>query len=241
MTGTLLEQSLTPSAPPPATKPLNATEQRRAGNRQGRAERVQRVKELMTEGLSFRQIARRLRMSNGAVLRYQRLDRCPDWRPGRATPTSVDPFAGFIAEWVAAGNRNSKDLHRALKGKGFTGGYDAARRYLNRFIGSNGRPGRRDTTATATPTERTPPSARKLSFRVANPKPDSHSARVLATLRERNAAIHGALEVAEELMGMIRRTTATPLTDWVAKAAALGDRDFWRPACGRTRRRSRRP
>ncbi len=215
-----------PSAPPPAAKPLTATEQRRAGKRRGRAERFQRVKELTTEGLSIRQIARRLRMSRGAVLRYQRLDRCPDWRPGRATPTSVDPFAGFIADWVAAGNRNSKDLHRALKERGFTGGYDAARRYLNRLIGSNGRPGRRDANTPATPMERTLPSARKLSFRVANPKPDSHSARVLAAVRERNPAVHVALEAAEELMGMIRRTTATPLASWVAKAAALGDRDL---------------
>ena len=34
------------------------------------------------------------------------------------------------------------------------------------------------------------------------------------------------MEAAEELMGMIRRTTATPLASWVAKAAALGDRDL---------------
>ena len=191
-----------------------------------REERFRRVKELTAEGLSVRQIARRLRMSNGAVLRYRRLERCPDWRPGRTTATSVNPFAAFIADWVAAGNRNSAELYRLLKGNGFTGGYDAARRYLNRLIGSSGRPGRRDATATATPTERTPPSARKLSFRVANPKPDGHSARVLAALRERNPAVHAALAAAEELMDMIRKKTATTLTEWVAKAATLGDRDL---------------
>ena len=109
---------------------------------------------------------------------------------------------------------------------GFTGGYDAARRHLNRLIGSSGRPGRRDTTTAATPTERAPPSARTLSFRVAHPKPESHSARVPALLRERTPAVHATLAVAEELMGMIRRTTATTRPDGVAKAAALGDRDL---------------
>jgi transposase len=213
------------AAPSPAAKPLTPTEERRQSRRQGRAERFRRVKELTAEGVSIREIARRLRMGRGAVLRYQRLERCPDWRPGRTGASSVDGFAGFIADWVAAGHRNSKDLHRALQGKGFTGGYDAARRYLNRLIGSTGRRGKRDPNATPTPVERTPPSARKLSFRVANPKVDSHSARVLAALRERNPVVHGALELAEELMGMIRRTTATPLADWVAKAAA-GDRDL---------------
>jgi transposase len=127
---------------------------------------------------------------------------------------------------VAVGNRNSADLFRELKAKGFIGGYDAARRYLNRLIGSTGRPGRRDADAPVTPSERTPPSVRKLSFRVANPKPDSHSARVLRTLRERNPAVHAALGAAEELMAMIRKTSATTLADWLAKAVALGDRDL---------------
>ena len=138
-----------PIAPPPAEPPApprsdpdakTPTEQRRAGKRQLREERFRRVKELTAEGLSVRRIARRLRMSRGAVLRYQRSETCPDWQPGRTKATAVDPFAAFIAEWVAAGNRNSADLYRELKAKGFTGGYDAARRYLNRLIGSTGRP-----------------------------------------------------------------------------------------------------
>ena len=128
-------------------------------------------------------------MSRGAVLRYRRLETVPG--PGdRAAPAATArsiAFAAFIADWVAAGPpQQQADLYRALKAKGFAGGYDAsARRYLNRLIGSSGRPGRKrdHEHAGPTPAERTPPSARKLSFRVANPKPDSHSARVL-----RNAA-----------------------------------------------------
>ena len=61
---------------------------------------------------------------------------------------------------------------------------------------------------------------------MANPKPDGHSSRVLAAVRERNPAVHAALEAAEELMAMIRKKSATTLTDWVAKAVASGDRDL---------------
>jgi hypothetical protein len=165
-------------------------------------------------------------MSPGAVLRYQRLDRCPDWRPGRTPPTAVDPFAAFAADWIAAGNRNSRDPYRALRAKGFAGGYDAARRYPNRRIGSTGRPGRRDPAAVVAPTDRTPPSARRLSFRVANPKPDGHSAKVLAAVRVGNATVHAAPATPEELMAMIRKTSATTLTEWIARATALGDRDL---------------
>lgn len=123
------------AAPGPDPAPPTATAQRRAGKRAVREARFRRVKELTAEGWSIRQIAARLRMSRGAVLRYQRLEQCPDWHPGRTRATSVDPFAAFVAEWVAAGNRNSAELHRLLKGKGFTGGYDAARRCLNRLNG----------------------------------------------------------------------------------------------------------
>ncbi|QEL16297.1 transposase [Limnoglobus roseus] len=161
-----------------------------------------------------------------AVLCYQRLDRCPDWQAGRTRPSGIDPFAMFIADWIAAGNRNSRDLHQALRAKGFTGGYDAARRYLNRRVGSTGRPGRRDPAAVVTPAERTSLSARALSLRVANPKPDGHSARVRVRVRVANAAVHAALALAEELMAMIRRTSETTLAEWIAKANPLGDRDL---------------
>lgn len=215
-----------PPTPTAAPAPPTAKGQRRAGKRAMREERFRRVKELTAEGQSVRQIAARLRVSRGAVLRYQRLERCPDWRPGRTGPTALDPFSEFIADWVAAGSRNSADLYRRLKGKGFAGGYDAARRYLNRRIGSSGRPGRRDATTAPPPAERSPPSARKLSFRVVSPKPDGHAARVLAALRARNPAVHAVIAVAEELIDMIRKRRATPLTEWAAQATASGDPDL---------------
>ncbi|HVK11940.1 MAG TPA: hypothetical protein VM597_24415, partial [Gemmataceae bacterium] len=61
---------------------------------------------------------------------------------------------------------------------------------------------------------------------MANPKPDTHSTRVLGELRARNTTAHAALGLAEELMAMIRRTTATPLAWWVERALASGDRDL---------------
>ena len=45
-------------------------------------------------------------------------------------------------------------------------------------------------------------------------------------MRERNPAVHAALETAEELMAMIRKKSPTTLADWLAKAVASGDRDL---------------
>ncbi|QDU24241.1 hypothetical protein ETAA1_62550 [Urbifossiella limnaea] len=111
-----------------------------------------------------------------------------------------------------------------MRGKGYAGGYDAVRRYLIRLTGRRVCAGRRD--ANTRPPGRKAPSARRLSFRVVNPKEDSHSTRVLKHLRERNAAAHATVGAAEELMAMIRRKQATTMADWAAKVVVSGDPDL---------------
>jgi transposase len=218
-----------PSAnPPPVAKelPTKSTERERLKElRRGqRHERFQQVKTLTAQGLSGRVIARRLAMSVKAVVRYRRLDRCPDWEPGRTAPTQLDAFAPFIADWIAAGHRNSADLYRALRTQGYRGGYDAVRRYLNRRVGSSGRPGRRG--PDSHPPRPKVPSARKLSFRLVNPKPESRSARVLDRLRTCHPKLNDALTLAEELLAMLRRTGSTPLAEWATKAEQSGQIDL---------------
>lgn len=216
--------SETPTKADTASKPISEKERIREAKRRVREERFRWVRELTAQGCSCREIARRLGIGVKAVLRYRRLERCPDWNPGRESPTQLDPFAPFVADWIAAGNRNSADLFRLLKSRGFSGSYDAVRRYLNRLIGSSGRPGRRD--RVSQPRRRPAPSARKLSFRVVNPKPESRSTRVLNRLRERDPKLHAAVDLAEELMAMVRRQRSTVLSDWVARAVASGDADL---------------
>jgi transposase len=223
-TGAAANTDATAAAPEPGVKPRSKKEQHRVVQRRLREERFRQVKTLLAQGQSCRAIARRLGLNLKVVLRYRRLDECPNWAPGRVVPTQLDPFAAAIAAWVAAGNRNSADLFRDLKAQGYVGGYDAVRRYVNRLIGSSGRPGRRDPDARRRPPSA--PSARKLSFRVVNPKPESRSARVLKGLRERDPKLDAALVLAEELLAMVRRQCPTTLPAWASKAEASGDVDL---------------
>jgi transposase len=140
------------------------------------------------------------------------------------SPTQLDPFAEFIADRVAAGNHNSADLYRLLRAQGYRGGYDIVRRYLNRLVGSSRRPGRRG--REIRPRRSPAPSARRLSVRVVNVKPDSHSTRILNRLRERDPKLGVALGLAEELIAMFRRQGSTTLPEWASKAAASGDTDL---------------
>jgi transposase len=208
-----------PTQPVPAAKQGPNSEPGQAKRRR-REERFQRVKELTAQGLSCRVIARRLGVNVKVVLRYRRLERCPDWGAGRTGPSQLDDYAEFIRTWIVTGQRNTADLFRLLKDRGYRGGYDTVRRYLNRRIGSSGRPGRRD--PNAVPPRRQPPSARKLSFRLVTSKPESRSERVLKRMRERDANLHAGLVLFEELLGMLRRESRVTLAEWIAKAVASG-------------------
>jgi transposase len=214
-------------APNPLTPPNDipvVTEPKRSAKQEQREDQFRRVKELATEGLTCREIARRLGLSLKTVHKYCRLDACPDWQPGRTSRSSLDQFIPDITVWIAAGHRNSADLYRHLKTKGYRGSYDAVRRYLNRRIGSSGRPGRRN--GDTQPKPLSPPSARKLSFRITNPKENSRSMQILQRLRTRLPDVNCSLKLAEELMEMIRRRSTTKLKEWIARAKASGDPDL---------------
>jgi transposase len=130
--------STPPSLTPTPQEPVpSARRQAREMKQQHRSERFERVKDLRAQGQSIRQIARAMSMSKGCVIRYLRMDRCPNWNLGRQTPTQLDPFAEYIEGWIGRGGLNAADLHKELGGQGCRAGYDSVRRYLAR-VGVHG-------------------------------------------------------------------------------------------------------
>jgi transposase len=213
-------------APGEAPDPLPAAtprEQARQAKRQQRAERHRRVRALRGQGLSIRRIARQVGLNVKSVRRYLREPRCPDGNPGRQPPTSLDPFAPFIDDWVARGGRNAAALYRELVSQDCRAGYDAVRRFLRRRLGNTGR----TSATTTTPSPPPPPSARKLSFefirRAQNRKAEEQGR--LDRLRRACPALQEGLALAGEFAQMIRKESQLPLADWLAKAepSAVGE------------------
>ncbi len=214
-----------PVPPPTARSPR---EQARQAKREVREQRHRLVREMRDQGHSIRATARLLGLSRQVVIRYRRQDTCPDWKPGRKGPSQLDEYRELVAEWTGGGGRNAKVLHRLLGEKGCKASYDAVRRYVNRQIGSTGRPGRR--TGEVKPPVPPVPSARKLSFQfICPPKEDkvepasgeTHP-RLLDRLRASIPGLGAALEVASELVTMIRKAVTRPLSDWLRRAEASG-------------------
>ena len=208
-----------PPMPPdllPATKEPSAHAKARQAKRREREERHCRVRELRDQGHSIRQIARLVGCSVKAVKRYLREQKCPDWNPGRQPSTQLDGYSEFVDEWIAQGGRNGAELFRVLQAKGCRALYDAVRRYLNRKLGSSGRPGPR--TQETTPPLPPKPTARRLSFAFINPHKESATSGILKTIRDRVPVLERALNLSEELAGMFRQTITKPLIGWIKEA-----------------------
>ncbi len=142
-----------PQNAPPPSKETSSSEQssQRTASRETarqakqaeRSEWHQHVRDLHAQGHSIRDIARQTGLSRKTVRRYLRDEKCPDWARSDDAPTRLDEYARNIDEWIQSGGRNSADLFRILQSQGCSLSYDAVRRYVNRRLGSSGRPGPR--------------------------------------------------------------------------------------------------
>lgn len=206
----------TPTAAPVAPSPR---QQARDAKRQRRVERYQRARELHQQGQPLRQIATALGLSRNAVRRYLRSDHCPDWRPGDPRPTQLDGLREHVDRRLQEGCRNAAALHRELTAQGCAASYDAVRRFVTRRLAAVGqqRPRANAATCPAPP----PPSARKLSFaflrRPAQREAEDQTR--LEVVRDADAELRGAMELAEQFAAMVRRGAAVPLAEWLGKAA----------------------
>ena len=130
--------------------------------RRRRVERFERVHELRRQGTPIRQIARDLGMSRMAVRRYLRHERCPDWRPGRATRSGMDAHREWIDARIAEGRIDASELHGELVSGGVRLSYATVRRYLTKRLGRAGKTRTRVNAAKSKPAP--PPSPKQLSF-----------------------------------------------------------------------------
>jgi transposase len=209
-----------PVLPPPAEPDLPTPRQQvRQAKRQRRVDRYEHVRALHRQGKSARGIARELEMSVRTVLRYLREGRCPDWQPGRARPTRLDCFRGYVDRRLGEGCHNAAQLHRELADLGCRAASSSVRRFVSRCLAAAGR--RRQRVNAATPPAPKPPSAKVLSFeflRRAADRKAEEQARVEALGRV-DAELTEALDLAATFAAMARREAALPLAEWLARAA----------------------
>ena len=168
--------------------------------------------------MPIRQIARELDMSRKSVRRYLRRERCPDWRPGRATRSGMDAHREWIDARIAEGRINASELHGELVSKGVRLSYGTVRRYVTKRLGRAGKA--RPRVNAAKPKPAPPPSPKQLSFDwVRRPEKRTVEAQTrLDKIRRASPDLTAALDLADDFAALIRKQTTGTLTEWLSRA-----------------------
>jgi transposase len=210
-------EPLPQESPAPPT-PASARHEAAFAKRQRRVVRFERVHELRRQGMPIRRIARELAMSRKAVRRYLSRERCPDWRPGRATRSGMDPHREWIDARIAEGRINASELHGELAARGVRLSYATVRRYLTKRLGRAGQT--RPRVNAAKPKPAPPPSPKQLSFDWAR-RPEKRTVEAQGRLDKIRAAspdLTVALDLADEFTTLIRKQSTGTLVDWLSRA-----------------------
>ena len=114
-------------APPAAAEQLQQVRQER------RQARCDEVLGLYEQGTSLRSIARQLRMHRRLVRQYIRLGAVPPRTPYPRRPCELDAHADYVAQRWQEGYRNSAQLWRELRERGFRGSSTRLRQWMVQY------------------------------------------------------------------------------------------------------------
>lgn len=203
----------TPDAPPRSPRHEQEASQHRRSRRWARYEEVVGWQQ---EGLSQREMARRLGLSRRTVQRWLQAGCFPE--PSRRPRRSrLDRFRPYLEQRWQEGIRNVAQLWRELQKQGFTGGYTTLKDWQRRH-GQNSSTG----AAPLSPVKRSaPPSPRQVAWWVLTEASD-RTPEQQAFVEELNQQIPTLASVAAQgraFLDLIRQRREDQLTLWMETAA----------------------
>ncbi len=190
--------------------------------RKRQLERYERVMELHGQGISHREIARRLSINRETVGRYIRTGAFPE-RATRKYASKTDRFTDHLENRWKEGCHNAAQIARELKALGFTGSYCSVRRRVAHWDQSNSGSSK----GSSPQRKATPPSSRRSAWLLLK-KPgalDDRDQAFIDALLERCPDIRVAAQLAIDFTAMVRREGSETLDSWIQRA--------WDPAVPR--------
>ncbi len=188
--------------------PLFATGRRdQQQNRERRLARYDAVMELVQQGVSQREIARRCEMSRKTLRGWIRAQTFPERKQGYHFST-VDPYREYLDMRRRQGCRNGNQLWRELRAKGFTGRPRTLRDWLRKHDGSHGSPCGQQSSAPV----RLRTTPRQIAWLLLKEPADARP--YLDELYRQSAEIAAVSSSAREFCHMIHRRDAAAWPVW---------------------------
>ena len=116
----------------PVNEKAQALSQQRRARRMARYEEVIQLKQ---EGLTIRQIARRLGAHRRTIRNFLRAGSFPERQTPKPRATLMDPFVEYLKKRWEEGCHNGSQLYREIRRQGYQGGATALRRHLRKWRG----------------------------------------------------------------------------------------------------------
>jgi len=189
-----------------------------------RSDRYQQLVELRNQGLTLKEIARRLGMGERTV-RYWFTRGIPYEKPQhrRKRRSSFDPYACYVVEQWNQGRRNGQELWREITAQGYKGGSTMLYRFLAALRETPAPPRGKAQRSQAVPESPVQQfSAREAVWLFVRDPCDleKNEQEALTALRQASPTAETLYGLAQEFMYMIRHLEGDRLDEWLSRVRA---------------------
>jgi transposase len=201
-------------ASPGLTRPEREQQDRRAQ----RAARYEAVRRLQAEGVSLREIGRRLHLARKTVRRFAHAEGFPERQPRPPRPTLFTPYEAYLRCRWAEGCHTATVLWQEVRARGFRGGYSAFAGHLKHWRDHAGeRPA-------ALPPAPKLVSVQRASWQLLQPaetlSPEEQA--YMQALQERCPEVAPLQKLAHAFGELVRKRQGRKLTSWLEQAEQSG-------------------
>ena len=180
-----------------------------------RLERYETIVSLHKQGISNREIARRIGVHRSTVNKYVNADECPE-RASRSYPSHTDQCIAYLRRRWNEGCHNAKQLSREIQEKGYKVSYwSVVRRVAQWRQCTNGKPVK---ILKSMPK----PSTNKISWLLLKDesKLNDEERSWKQTVIEKCEGLKSALKLAMDFLNMVRNLSGNKFSDWLKRATA---------------------
>lgn len=172
------------------------------------------VKHLQKQGLSQREIARRLKMNRFTVRKYMEAESCPTYRSGVRRPRLIDEHQSHIRRCIEQGCTNATVIFSQLQQQGFSGSYGTVARFVASAKAAGSHP-------TDTPKMKKPWSPARVAWLVVKREAEltDDEKNAIFQIKRVDSTVEMAHTLGQRFLKMIHQAEPQALIPWLEDVA----------------------